>query len=130
AWLAQRIGRKPSFAFSFIACAIVVPLTFHITDSMTTALIMFPLMGFFTTSLFGGYAVYFPELFPTRLRATGVGFCYNVARYIAILGPSLFGVLRADLGIAWAATVVSSVFLLGLFMLPFAPETRGKPLPE
>jgi MFS family permease len=130
AWLAQRIGRKPTFALSFIACAVVVPITFHMTDSYMKALMLFPIMGFFTTSLFGGYAVYFPELFPTRLRATGTGFCYNVARYISIAGPSAFGALRAEVGIAWAATIVSIVFLLGLLALPFAPETKDKPLPE
>jgi hypothetical protein len=87
-------------------------------------------MGFFTTSLFGGYAVYFPELFPTRLRATGTGFCYNVARYLAILGPYTFGQLRAAFGIREAGALLSGVFLLGLAILPIAPETKGKPLPE
>jgi dipeptide/tripeptide permease len=80
--------------------------------------------------LFGGYAVYFPELFPTRLRATGTGFCYNVARYVAIAAPSLFGTLSASYGFANAATIMSVVFVLGLVILPFAPETKGKPLPE
>ncbi|HOZ49743.1 MAG TPA: MFS transporter [Candidatus Hydrogenedentes bacterium] len=129
-WLAQRAGRRPAFAAAFLACFIVVPLTFHMTTSYALALVLFPAMGFCMTSLFGGYAVYFPELFPTRLRSTGTGFCYNVARYISILGPSLFGALRADMGIAWAATIVSLVFIFGLGTLPFAPETRGKPLPE
>jgi hypothetical protein len=87
-------------------------------------------LGFFTTSLFGGYAVYFPELFPTRLRATGTGFCYNVARYLAIAGPYTFGHLRAIFDIRTAGTLLSGIFLLGLAVLPFAPETKGKPLPE
>ncbi|MDZ4858790.1 MAG: MFS transporter [Candidatus Hydrogenedentes bacterium] len=130
AWLAQRIGRKPTFAISFVACAIIVPLTFNVADSTTVVLVMLSVMGFFLTSLFGGYAVYFPELFPTRLRATGTGFCYNVARYISISGPWTFGILSAQIGIAWSATIMSVVFLLGLIVLPFAPETRGKPLPE
>lgn len=139
AWLAERIGRRGAFATSFVCCLIAVPLTFHLTTSFTMALVLYPIMGFFLTSLFGGYAVYFPELFPTRLRATGTGVCYNVARYISISGPWTFGYLRARLGesgyeghaaIAWAATIVSVVFILGLLVLPFAPETKGKPLPE
>ena len=130
AWCAARIGRRGAFAGSFICCAIIVPITFHFTTSFGVALILFPIMGFCLTSLFGGYAVYFPELFPTRLRATGTGVCYNVARYVAIAGPTLFGSLRADYGIAWAATMVSGVFILGLMILPFAPETRGRALPE
>lgn len=130
AMLAQRIGRKKAFMCSFIACAFVVPFTFHAVNSLTMAFVLFPVMGFATSSLFGGYAVYFPELFPTRLRATGTGICYNVARYIAISGPAAFGYLAAIYGIPWAATVISVVFILGLFILPFAPETKGKPLPE
>ncbi|MCL4217126.1 MAG: MFS transporter [Candidatus Hydrogenedentes bacterium] len=134
AWLAQRVGRKIAFGVTFGACFVIVPATFHIvlaSGSYTAVLILFPIMGFFTTALFGGYAVYFPELFPTRLRATGTGFCYNVARYVAIGGPWLFGVLTARFDIAMAATLVSFVFLLGLFVvLPFARETKGQPLPE
>jgi len=130
AFLAERFGRRPTFAVAFLACLVVVPLTFHLTTQWWHIFIMFPLLGLFTSLLFGGYAVYFPELFPTRLRATGTGFCYNVARYIAILAPSLFGSLSAKFGFANAATIMSAVFVLGLVILPFAPETKGKPLPE
>ncbi len=129
-WLAQRTGRKPAFAVSFVCSAIIVPITFHFTSSFTMALILYPIMGFFLTSLFGGYAIYFPELFPTRLRATGTGVCYNVARYIAIAGPSALAFLSKPYGFAWGATMLSSVFILGLVILYFAPETRGKELPE
>jgi MFS family permease len=128
--LAKKLGRRPAFLLTFVACAVAVPATFHLTHSFATALVMFPLMGFTTTALFGGYAVYFPELYPTRLRATGTGFCYNVARYISAGGPWIFGSLAAMHGIRWAATMVASVYLLGLIALPFAPETKGKPLPE
>ncbi|MCX7969332.1 MAG: MFS transporter [Armatimonadetes bacterium] len=130
AWLAEKIGRRGAFAASFLSCFVVVPLTFLVTNSFAGALVLFSLMGFFTTSLFGGYAVYFPELFPTRLRATGTGFCYNVARYLAIAGPYTFGHLRAAFGIRMAGAILSVIFLLGLAILKFAPETKGKPLPE
>ncbi|MBI4556377.1 MAG: MFS transporter [Candidatus Hydrogenedentes bacterium] len=141
AWtfLAIWFGRRTAFALSFLTCLIVVPGTFLLTHTFTHALILYPIMGFVTTSLFGGYAVYFPELFPTRLRATGTGVCYNVARYIAASGPYTFGLLTAvpavkalagGDGVRGAAVVLSSIFLLGLAVLPFAPETKGKPLPE
>lgn len=130
AYLAQRIGRRRTFALTFLACLAIVPATFFLTTSYERALLLFPLMGFFTTALFAGYAVYFPELFPTRLRATGAGFCYNIARYIAAVAPFTFGVLSAQFGIAWAAPLISTVFVLGLVVLYFAPETYGKPLPE
>jgi hypothetical protein len=70
------------------------------------------------------------RIFPTRLRATGTGFSYNVARYIAAIAPWTFGTLRALYGIQWAATIISLVFLLGFVVLRYAPETKGKPLPE
>lgn len=130
AWLAQRVGRRPAFLAAFLSCLIVVPCTFHFTSNITTMFIFYPLMGLTLTSLFGGYAVYFPELFPTRLRATGTGFCYNVARYVAISGPAVFGALSAQFGMRWSATMLSAIFVLGMFVLLFAPETKGKPLPE
>src|SRR5207237_1443079 len=99
---------------------------------------MVPVMGFFQIALFGGYAIYFPELFPTRLRSTGTSFCYNVGRYVAALGPLLLGVLAGKVFghhgevMSWryAGVTMCAFFLVGLFALPFAPETRGKPLPE
>jgi len=127
--LAQRIGRRPTFALTFLLCLVIVPTTFFLTTSFERALLFYPLLGFFTTSLFAGYAVYFPELFPTRLRATGIGFCYNVARYLAAAAPYTFGMLTARFNIEWAATILSGVFLLGLLILLLAPETKDKPLP-
>jgi MFS family permease len=130
AWLAQRIGRRSTFALTFLACLIVVPATFQLTKSYTHALILFPMMGFCITALFGGFAIYFPELFPTRLRATGTGFCYNVARYLAAAGIFLSASLRESYGIANSATMVAGIFVVGFLVLKFAPETKGKPLPE
>ncbi len=132
AWtcLAQWMGRRAAFALSFLGCLIVVPLTFHFTTSYATGLILYPMLGFCLTSLFGGYAIYFPELYPTRLRATGTGFSYNVARYISVPGPIVFGALAAALDFRWAATVLSVVFVLGMLIVLVAPETKGKPLPE
>ncbi len=129
-WIAQRFGRKPGFLVAFILCLITIPLTFYYTNSFASALILFPLMGFSLLMIFGGYAVYFPEIFPTRLRATGVGFSYNVARFLAAATPFVFGVIKRDHGIQIAALALSSIFILAMFILPFAPETKDKPLPE
>ncbi|GIV14555.1 MAG: hypothetical protein KatS3mg021_2837 [Fimbriimonadales bacterium] len=68
--------------------------------------------------------------FPRACGRRAWAFCYNVARYIAAAAPYTFGVLSAMFSIQWAATIVASVFLLGFVVLIFAPETRGKPLPE
>jgi hypothetical protein len=112
--------------------------TFWFLNSFYDVFWMIPLMGFCQLTLFGGYAIYFPELFPTRLRSTGTSFCYNVGRYVAALGPLTMGQLIntvfGEYGQinAWRYTGVtmSLFFLIGLFALPFAPETKDKPLLE
>ena len=130
AYIADRIGRRPTFAIAFIASMVVVPLTFHLTTTTTHIILLLPLLGLSLSTLFGGYAVYFPELFPTRLRATGTGFCYNVARYVGVVSPAVFGYLSKEYGHAWAATMVSSVFVFGLVILLFAPETKDEKMPD
>jgi hypothetical protein len=97
---------------------------------------MIPIMGFCQLSLFGGYAIYFPELFPTHLRSTGTSFCYNVGRFVAAVGPLTLGLLTSTVfrdaaePMRPAGVTMCAIFVLGLLAVPFAPETRGKPLPE
>ena len=101
---------------------------------------MMPLMGFCQLAIFGGYAIYLPELFPTRLRSTGTSFCYNVGRFVAAVGPVALGLLTqrvftqangfGNQGMRWAGITMCSVYVLGLLALPFLPETKGQPLPE
>ncbi len=88
-----------AFALAFAGCLVVIPSTFIFTSSPLTALGFFAAMGFMLLYLLSGCAVYFPELFPTRLRATGTGFCYNAARYLSAPSPALFGQLSALLGL-------------------------------
>lgn len=135
----ERYGRRPAFAVAFLAAMFGTAGTFWFLNSMTDVFWMIPLMGFCQLSLFGLYAIYFPELFPTRLRSTGTSFCYNVGRFVAALGTVTMGELIRYVGelchddvMAWryTAVVMSSVFLIGLAALPFAPETQGQPLPE
>ena len=137
--VSQRIGRRPTFAISFILALLSTALVFWTFKSISQVFWMIPLMGFCQLSLFGGYAVYFPELFPTRLRSTGTSFCYNVGRFLAAAGPFTLGYLTSNVfsvqnGYAepmrYAGVAMCGVFLIGLAVLPFAPETRGQPLPE
>lgn len=134
--LSQRIGRKPTFAIALIAACVSTAVVFWTLNNMWQIWVLVPIMGFCQLSLFGGYAVYFPELFPTRLRSTGTSFCYNVGRFAAALGPlvkiwlnDVFKGYGED-SIRYAGVTMCAVFLVGLFVLPFLPETRGKPLPE
>ena len=134
-------GRRVAFAISFVLAMGSTALTFWFLDDFTDVYWMIPLMGFCQLSLFGGYAIYLPELFPTRLRSTGTSFCYNVGRLFAAAGPSVLGLLTSKvyggykaidptLPFRYAGLTMCAVFLLGLCALPFAPETKGKPLPE
>jgi MFS family permease len=140
-WLAQHIGRRPAFAISYVLAAVSTGGLFLFMKTRADILWMTPLMGFFQLALFGGYAIYLPELFPTRLRATGTSFCYNVGRFVAASGPIALGILTnrvfvdakaegADLPYRYAGLTMCSVFLIGIAVLPFLPETKGKPLPE
>lgn len=138
AGLSQRIGRKAAMALVFgLAFASVQAAFWGVRDATSAYLLAFPL-GVFCLAPFSAYAVYFPELYPTRLRATGVGFCYNCARILAAGAPFVLGALArqfADpldesIGFRQAATLVAFVYFVGFAGLLFAPETRGKPLPE
>jgi len=132
----QRIGRRPSFAIFFLAAMFSTAAAFLWMSEFWHLFVMVPLMGFFQLSVFGGYAIYFPELFPTRLRSTGTSFCYNIARFVAALGPAALGLLSDKVfhGYAepmrYAGVTMCAVFLLGVAVLPFAPETKDQPLPE
>ena len=136
--LSQRIGRKPTFAIAFVAAYLSTFAVFWLLQDFWQIWVMVPVMGFCQLSLFAGYAIYFPELFPTRLRSTGTSFCYNVGRFVAAIGPSALGLLRRDvfgkypepIDMRYAGITMCTVFLIGLVALLFLPETKGKPLPE
>jgi MFS family permease len=81
-------GRKPAFAISFVLAMVSTAAVFWFLRQRSDIFWMIPLMGFCQLATFGGYAIYFPELFPTRLRSTGTSFCYNVGRFVAASGPS------------------------------------------
>src|SRR5205807_4129087 len=123
-------GRKPAFALSFVAAMTTTAFTFFFLKEFHQIFWMIPLMGFCQLSIFGGYAIYFPELFPTRLRSTGTSFCYNVGRLVAATGPWTLGYLTGkvfsgyDQPMRYAGVAMCSVFLFGLIALPFAPETK------
>jgi MFS family permease len=151
----HHLGRKLTLAIGFVLAMLSTAYVFWNIDASSVTLPawvpffggsevftdvfwMIPIMGFCQLSLFGGYAIYFPELFPTRLRSTGTSFCYNVGRFVAAVGPpalsrlsnDVFGSYAEPLPWRYAAVTMCSVFLLGLAVLPFCPETKGKPLPE
>ncbi|HZQ45724.1 MAG TPA: MFS transporter [Verrucomicrobiae bacterium] len=136
-FVATYAGRRIAFAGAFLLCLGTTIFVFNHLRTGSDAYWMLPMMGFAQLSVFGGYSIYFPELFPTRLRGTGISFCYNTVRYLAAGFPLMLSALNAQLlaqGVhepfRKAATILSFIFLLGLVALIWAPETKGKPLPE
>jgi MFS family permease len=94
-------------------------------------LLLLPVLGFFNNGIFSGFPIYLPELYPTRLRATGAGFCFNAGRILASASPFMTGWLVTTLGtLVRAASTVALIYLAGLVVLWFAPETKGKPLTD
>ena len=87
----QYTGRKPAFAISFVLAMVSTAVHVLVPGTFSEIFWMIPIMGFCQLALFGGYAIYFPELFPTRLRSTGTSFCYNVGRLVAAAGPLAAG---------------------------------------
>lgn len=132
------LGRKPAFFIWYLGAFVV---TLYVYWSMSTpmdAYWMMPLMWFFQLGVFAGFAIYLPELFPGRMRSTGTSFCYNLGRFAAAAGSFFSAKLATDvfgspvpgLQERYAAMAMCSIFLIALVTLPFAPETKGKPLPE
>jgi len=133
--VSQKLGRKPTFAIALLAAFVSTVTVFYTLQEVWQIFVLVPIMGVCQLSLFGGYAVYFPELFPTYLRSTGTSFCYNVGRFVAAFGPLVkIGLNYLFRGfedpLRYAGMTMCVVFLIGLFVLPFLPETRGQPLPE
>jgi MFS family permease len=135
ALLTERTNRKKAFYFSYVMAWLSVLLFFWGvskagSSATTVCLILAPVMGFFTLMPFSGFTIYFPELFPTRLRTTGCGFAYNAARILAAGAPFAIGALGKKYGFPQAATMVVCVYIFGFIGTAMAPETKGRPLPE
>ncbi|CAA9428000.1 MAG: Uncharacterized MFS-type transporter [uncultured Phycisphaerae bacterium] len=142
-WLFTKVtavtGRRTAFAIGFSAALVVTAYAYWKMETPTDAYWMMPLMGAAQLGPFAGFAIYLPELFPGSLRSTGTSFCYNLGRFAAA-GGSFFsayltklfatGDPTSSLPLRYSAITMCAIFLVGLFTLPFAPETRGKPLPE
>jgi MFS family permease len=129
AWLADKIGRRKLFLiFSIGAIAVVLVYTQVTLTNDLLWVLGFPL-GFFASGYFSGMGPFLTELFPTRLRGSGQGFCYNFGRGIGSLFPFLVGYLSQTTSLANAIAIFAVVAYGLFFIAAFAlPETRGKVL--
>jgi len=132
---AKYLGRKTMFFLYFAGSAAAILCTFGLDLAPETRLAMYFLIGLTVFGVFGSFTYYLPELFPTRLRATGAGFCYNIGRVIAAAGPILVGSIAAQ-GANSLTSALKALFyvgfvpLAGLFLLPWAIETKGRTLED
>ena len=131
AYLADSIGRKRTFMVSAIGSAVILAAYMLMPISNGAMLVLgFPL-GLCAFMMFSPMGPYMTELFPTRMRAAGQGFCYNFGRGIGALFPALVGKLTSVMGLGNAIAAFGiaayAVMLLAVLLLP---ETLGRPLPD
>jgi MFS family permease len=143
--VAERWGRRVAFTVFMSGSFFMTLLVFLkmgtgnlLGSPVAEVFVLQPLLGFCVLSIFGAYTIYFPELFPTRLRSTAVSFCYNIARFAAALGALVQGSLTiwvsttfptVDVPMRYAGAIMSVTFIFGIIITWFGPETKGKPLP-
>lgn len=131
-WLCVKVGRKQAIFSFFALCPVALMLATQGSSDYARLLIFAPLMSFFAIGVSAAFALYFPELFPRRMRATGAGFAYNTGRIFTAAVPPYTAWLTMAIG----GSMMSGVFwtsitlvIVALIAFPFAPETKGQPLP-
>ncbi|MFK8115577.1 MAG: MFS transporter [Rubripirellula sp.] len=132
-WISNMIGRRGAFIFYHLIAFIVVIVMFKVllpSDASPMVLaICLPIFGFFTLGMHAGYAVYFPELYPTRMRGTGAGFCFNMGRLGTAAAFFVFG-FWVKMVPESQALLLAPLYLLGAVVILFGRETRGTELLE
>lgn len=127
-YVADLAGRKKAFILFFICAAILVPL-YTMVKSPLMLLGLGPVVAFFGTGFYSGFAPTFAELFPTSIRATAQGFIYNTGRAASALAPMMVGFLSGNYGVGSALGMTSAFFLLAaILVFFFLPETKGQEL--
>lgn len=131
--ICEWLGRRRAFLVFHLGGMFAALTLFQGMASLSDQVLTWalPVFGFLTLGMHAGYAIYFPELYPTRLRSSGAGFCFNFARSATALMLLVDGaVQKAGLSFENAASLLSLLFLVGVVLLIWAPETKGTELPE
>ncbi|HMS55388.1 MAG TPA: MFS transporter [Fimbriimonadaceae bacterium] len=132
-FLCERWGRRRTIWACFLLSPVTILLATYSGSTIQRLLWTAPLMSICAIGVSAAFVLYFPELFPTRFRATGAGFAYNTGRIFSAWVPWFTGALAGMLqgSVVVAVLITSAVLLVIAFVsLPFAPETKGEPLPE
>lgn len=136
ALVADYLGRRITYTLLCAGSMAIIPTLFLATDPRDAHYVWVVLLaGAITASFYGWLPLYLPELFRTSVRATGQGFGFNFGRVIAAIGVLQLGNLKRafepyGLGDAHVYTILSGIYVIGMILIWFAPETKGKPLPE
>jgi SHS family sialic acid transporter-like MFS transporter len=136
ALVADWLGRRITYTLLCLGSLVIIPALFLMTTTFDARyLVLAFLAGAITASFYGWLPLYLPELFPTRVRATGQGFGFNFGRILAAIGVLQLGNLRALVqpqgwGLAEVCSMLAGVYLIGMVIIWLAPETKGQPLPE
>lgn len=128
-----RIGRRPAYFLLCLGSLLTCGFLFRYVDAYGPLfLVMTFVVGASTAAFFGWLPLYLPELFPTRVRATGQGLCYNSGRVFAAAGAIQMGYLMSYYGgsYAKAGATITLIYAVGMLVIWLGPETKGKPLPE
>jgi MFS family permease len=130
-WLNGWAGRRWSYFTAVLGCTATALFAFTQIETLDALLRFMPLYGFFAIGGFATFAAYLPELFPTRIRGTGQGFCWNAGRALTALGPLTSGMLVDLVGsVPLAAVLLTASYGIGLVAIWFGPETRGASLQD
>jgi MFS family permease len=131
-FIADRLGRRPTFALFLIAAAALVPIYGQLARSPAVLMLLGPVLGFVGHGYFSLFGAFLAELFPTAVRATGQGLTYNLGRGLGALAPYTIGALATvpNVGIGSALALTSAFFLTGALLMFALPDTSGKPLED
>lgn len=126
-FISDRLGRRPVFVAYLLIMAVLVWF-FGRATTLREVIILGPFIGFFGTGFYSGFGAIFSEIFPTRVRGTAQGLCYNLGRGVSAIAPPLIGFLVSKYGFATGLTTVSFFAVAAAVVVLTLPETKGKAL--
>lgn len=124
-YASDRLGRKPAFMFFTLSAAILIPFYARPHSGVRILLALGPLIGFFGHGYFSIFGSMLSELFPSGLRGTAQGLCYNFGRGVSALAPILVGAIADRSGIGAGLAITAGFFAVGGLLVLLLPETRG-----
>jgi len=126
-YIADAIGRKKTYVTFVLAASLLLPL-YGFLKTPVLLLVLGPLVAFFGTGYYSGFGAVIAELYPTSVRATAAGVCYNTGRIASAAAPFVVGSLAASSGFFAAFAVAGFAFFLAAILWFWIPDTRNAEL--